>query len=114
MFHQRLHLSGQFFCRRCSVSSKRNTTERQYYFRENRLIDRETRNGECCPVRWMRMTDSLHVRTFAIDQKVHGELTRSFALVERFAFEISDRDQILRHASLAGHRRRREDAAVVE
>src|ERR1051325_7084982 len=113
-FHQGLHLSRQLVCRRCSVTGKWNTTECQDYFRKDWLIDRETRNGECSPVRWMRMTDSLHVRTFAINQKVHGKLAGSFALVERFAFKIRDGDQILRHASLAGHRRRSKDAAIVE
>ncbi len=60
------------------------------------------------------MANCLHVRTLAIDQQVHRELARRFTLVKRFAFKIRDRDQILGHASLAGHRRRREDSAVVE
>jgi hypothetical protein len=45
---------------------------------------------------------------------MHRKLARRFALVECFAFEIRDRDQILGHSSFARHRRRREDAAVIK
>jgi len=77
-------------------------------------IDRETGDSESGSVRRMRMANSLHVRTLTIDQKMHRELARRFTIVQCFAFEIRDRDQIFGHASFARHRRRREDAAVVE
>ena len=60
------------------------------------------------------MTNSLNVRTFAINQEVHREFARSFSVVECFAFEIRDRDEIFRHATFARHRGRCEDAPVIE
>ena len=60
------------------------------------------------------MTNSLHVRTLAIDQQVHRELLDALrslsALPSRSVIAI--RSSVMR--PFARHRRRREDTAIVE
>src|ERR1041384_1186504 len=113
MLHERPHLNSQLFCRRRSVSGKRHTTQCQNHFRKYRLIDRETSDGKGGSVWRMCVAHSLHIRTLAIDQKMHGELTRSAPIIERFAVEICNRNQVLSHATFARHRWRGENAIVV-
>src|SRR5688572_6080263 len=114
MFDEWLHRLRQFIGRWRAVGGERHTTKCQYHFRKNRLIDRETGDSEGGSVWWMRVTDCVDFRTFAIDKQVHRQLARSAALVECIAVEICYGEQILRHAAFAGHRWRGEDSPIIQ
>ena len=60
------------------------------------------------------MTDSFHVRPLAINQKVHRQLARGSLIIQRAAVKIRNRNQVFRHPAFAGHRWRRQDAAVLK
>jgi len=77
------------------------------------LINGESSNSERSSMRRMSMTNSFHIRSLAIDQKVHRQLARCFAVIQRLAIEIGDSDQIFCHSTLASHRWCGKDSTVI-
>src|SRR6266699_1052171 len=112
MLDQRAHRVGQLFGRRCAIFGERDTTKRQNDFRKNWLIDWQSSDCEGGPMRRMSVTDGLHVWPLAINQQVHRKFARRAAAVQRATFEISYRQQVFSHPTLASHRRRCEHVTV--
>src|SRR2546426_12759608 len=114
MLDQRTHRVGQLFSRRCAIFGQRDTTKRQNNFRKNGLIDWQSSDSEGGPMGRMSVTDSLHVWPLVINQQVHRKFTRRVTTVQSASFEISYRQQVFSHSTLASHSRRRQHATVFQ
>ncbi len=113
--HEWLQRGAQLGRSRRSILHQRNLAEPDNHFGKQRLIQRASRHGETRCGRWMRVTNRVHVGPHAIEQKMHCQFGRRFAVPRNLPpFEV-DGDQIFgRQHAFVHARRRGQNSDVVQ